>query len=255
MAVETTSAEDAKPPVTPVEELLRVIFIRYDGRTPEDSLAFVKYIDPQLAAAPTAETQLFPGDHLADPHAHIRVEAIRPGVVVFAFDDEEREHEELLPARYGESASYITKVAEGGEAVLPATVSYIGDHQEEVWRPARTTAVGSKDFVLGAEDLAHIGENWQEILSREVRTRRHRDPLTGKYDGLEISSIAPGSVASRHGVQTGDILKSINGHPVSSKPEAISFVKNNDDVYDTWEVVVERLGRDVTMTYEEPPAE
>ena len=64
--------------------------------------------------------------------------------------------------------------------------------------------------------------------------------------------VKPGSVASSHGLSNGDVVKSINGHPVTSKQEAITFVKNNKDVYDKWEVVVESKGRLKTLVYYSP---
>jgi len=46
------------------------------------------------------------------------------------------------------------------------------------------------------------------------------------------------------------VIKSINGQPVNSVQEAISFVKVNKDKYSTWEVVVENKGKQRTVTYE-----
>ena len=39
---------------------------------------------------------------------------------------------------------------------------------------------------------------------------------------------------------------------MSSEHEAINFVKNNQDQYSVWEVVVERLGRRETIVYTDP---
>ena len=60
---------------------------------------------------------------------------------------------------------------------------------------------------------------------------------------------------SEHGGQDGDIIKSINGHPVTSTAEAITYVKNNEDKYNVWEVVVENKGKSRTVTYESPQDE
>jgi hypothetical protein len=48
------------------------------------------------------------------------------------------------------------------------------------------------------------------------------------------------------------VIKSINGHAVSSAQEAIHFAKTNADRYNTWEVEVENMGRTRTITYESP---
>ena len=57
---------------------------------------------------------------------------------------------------------------------------------------------------VGTEDMAYISENYSKILSEEVRTSRHRNPRTGKYDGVEIRSLSPNSTIARHGGREGD---------------------------------------------------
>ena len=85
-----------------------------------------------------------------------------------------------------------------------------------------------------------------------MRHRRHRDPKTGKFDGIEIQSVVSGSAAARHGAQEGDVIRSINGHPVTSVSEAITFVKNHEGEYSTWEVIVSNRGVERTVTYYSP---
>ncbi len=46
--------------------------------------------------------------------------------------------------------------------------------------------------------------------------------------------------------------ESINGSSVSSKQEAIQFVKNNSERYGVWEVQVMNLGRVRTEVYHSP---
>jgi S1-C subfamily serine protease len=58
------------------------------------------------------------------------------------------------------------------------------------------------------------------------------------------------SIAERHGAKEGDVVKSINGHPVNTTNEAITFVKTNKDKYSSWEVVIENKGKTRTVTYE-----
>ena len=47
-------------------------------------------------------------------------------------------------------------------------------------------------------------------------------------------------------------VPTINGHPVNSQQEAISFAKNNSERYSVWEVEVLRLGRIETIVYHSP---
>jgi S1-C subfamily serine protease len=105
---------------------------------------------------------------------------------------------------------------------------------------------------VGTEDLKEISENYSDILANEMRTRRHRGS-DGAYDGIEITEIKPGSVAERHGLKGGDVIKSINGHAVNSVSEAVSYVKNNAGIHEgAWEVVIENLGSERTV-YIDPP--
>jgi S1-C subfamily serine protease len=48
----------------------------------------------------------------------------------------------------------------------------------------------------------------------------------------------------------GDIIRSINGEPVTSTNEAISYVKTHADVTTHWVAVVERQGKEITLTYD-----
>lgn len=246
--------EDDKPvtkPKKPVSELLSVVYVQYHSRG-DRSAVLVKYHDPALVTAPKTKTKLGKGDTLPAPYEGIFVEAIEVDGVYFAFsDDEEREHEWLRTAEFQDGATLITQVGEGGVIMATEESRITQAPTAAPWRPEETTSIGKNKWRIGTEDVDYISENWSEVLARDVRDRRRRNAL-GKYDGIEITDVSPGSFAARHGVEKGDVIKSINGHPVTSKTEAINFVKNNDDLYDSWEVIVERLGRDVVLTYEEP---
>ena len=170
--------------------------------------------------------------------------------VVFAFDDEARDKESVSAAEF-ESNTAIVQVGPDGVVVSAPRVG-IPRVEGQAFVPGRTTMLGANRFVLGSEDMTYLNDNYAEVLAREVRTAQHRDPRTGKYDGIEIKEVSPGSVAARHGAQSGDVIKSINGQPVNSVQEAISFVKVNKDKYSSWEVVVENKGKQRTVTYESP---
>jgi S1-C subfamily serine protease len=59
-------------------------------------------------------------------------------------------------------------------------------------------------------------------------------------------------MAEKLGAKSGDVIKSVNGHPVNSVQEGINYAKTHDAQYDTWEIVVENLGKTKTITYKEP---
>ena len=107
-------------------------------------------------------------------------------------------------------------------------------------------------FRLGTDDVASFEKNYSDILSGDLTYKRHRDPKTGRYDGIEITSVKAGSIVAQHGIPNGDVVKSIHGNAVNSQSEAIQFVKTHKDEYDTWEVVIENKGQTRTMTYNSP---
>ena len=89
----------------------------------------------------------------------------------------------------------------------------------------------------------------------EVAALDHRDPRTGRKDGIQVLDVQPDSVAAQHGLSNGDVIKSINGHKVTSVSGAIKYVKANANTTPTWVAVLERQGRDVTIIYNSPPPE
>ena len=74
----------------------------------------------------------------------------------------------------------------------------------------------------------------------------------GKRAGVELTEVREGSIVARHGGQSGDVIISINGTPVSSQQEAIAFAKSNAERYSVWEVEVLRFGRVETVVYHSP---
>ncbi len=240
-----------------VADLVKVLGFSVYGPDSERSQAIVKYLPESRVQPPPPEpgmpvrdgVRLRVGSRLAAPIDHIRIASITVYGVEFAFDEEGRESETLLPADFDLSSRLAhvdpSQLQTRPDVIaIPVKPGYVA--------PSETQHLGRNRYRLGTEDVQTIGDDFPRILSEEVRTRRHRDPKTGRYDGIEITSIAPGSIASRHGAQAGDVVKAINGHPVSSKQEAINFVKNNQEMYEKWEITVENLGQERTVTYLPP---
>jgi hypothetical protein len=243
------------PTAVPVADLVKVMFMSFDAEAPAESVCVLKYTPAARVSAPPTGTGALqgwikrPGDALDAPLEHILVHAIRPDGVEFSFTEEGREHELLAPGEY--DLRGVLVLSDESEIVLrPSSIQVPRVFAGEP--PPKTTALGDGVFQIGYEDAQYIGENYASILSSEVRPVDHRDPRTGRKDGIQVMDVTPGSVAAQHGLSTGDVVKSINGHPVTSKQEAITFVKNNVDVYDKWEVVVESKGRLKTLVYYSP---
>lgn len=241
---------DTPPPVsfTPVSDLLSILMIQVDVTEPDDSRVVVRYKGGGITEP---QGTLSVGDALPQPHQSIQVAAITVEGVEFSFEGTDRENEKLTPTEGSSDQNVIVRVGPGGER-YPVTRSLIPQSSNrQSFNPTETTLVGHNKYRIGTNDVQYLGENYAKVLTRDVRTSVHRDE-TGRRAGVKIDQVRAGSVAERHGAQEGDIIKSINGHPVSSQQEAIKFVKNNSDRYTTWEVVVENLGRERTVVYESP---
>lgn len=251
--VSTTDVE-VKPEaaVVPVKELVRILMVKVDMEDPAQSDVFLKY-RPKAGVQNTGKPPGFllrQGDHLASPHGHIRIDSITAEGVLFAFDNEAREKETLVPDEFDVGAGIVQVGPDG--VIQPTQRSSIPRGTAPVFKPNSTQSLGLNHFVLGTKDMAYFNENYAEVLVQDVRTVRHQDPRTGKYDGIEIKEVAAGSIAERHGAQEGDVIKSINGVPVTSIQEAITFAKNHANEYTVWKIVVENKGKTRTVTYETP---
>lgn len=261
------SGEEPKAPVVPVEteerptvvtvrpiaDLLEVVYVRAAAFDPTLSQALVSYKDSGLARTAGDDNgmgELYVEDRLASPHDYAFVQDILPEGILFGFDDEDREAELVAPPVI-EDGIRIVKAGPDG-AILPVDAPRIGVLPDAPpYRPAETVAVGRNEYLIGTDDAREAGENYAALIA-QVRHRRYRDPSTGQYSGIQIQDVPPGSFAAKHGLKSGDVIKSINGTPVSSSQEAIQFAKNNADTYSVWEIVIENKGAERTVTYEVP---
>lgn len=246
-----------KPPepprsTRPVKDLLRVVMIAGDAADPSQSFCVLQY---EPSSGVTLESLYqgvrHVGESLHPPLDHIKVESIGPEGVTFSFADASREHEVVGVDEFQRGGGIV---ALGSEADLsvPPDWSQVRIVSRAGQAPQKTYEYKPDHFRVGTDDAEYIGTHYSEILARDVRTVKHLDPKTGRYDGIEVRSVAQGSVAAQHGVQEGDVIKSINGHPVSSVAQAIQYVKTNADQYDTWEVVVVNKGLEKTVVYKTP---
>lgn len=251
--VEKEEGDGDKPSssTVPVSDLVDVLMLQVDLSDPAGSAAYVAYLSRSAIPSASAEDEhLEVGESFPDPQSHIHVEAITIEGVVFAFEDTERPTETVAPV-VGSLGSMIVIVGEDG-VIHRADDGGIPVSHAPPYRPTQTVIIGRNHYRIGTEDAAFLADNWSAMLSQDVRHSRHRDPRTGRYDGVEILEVRSGSVAERHGVNSGDVIKSINGHAVSSAQQAIHFAKTNADRYHTWEIEVENMGHTRTIIYESP---
>lgn len=234
------------PVYTPVSELLAVRYVQYDTVDPGGSSIFVEYLGA-LADSKTAHLSV--GDKLPKPHDDVVLHRIETESIVFSFAAEGREEEELFLNPFGD-LDLITLVGEGG--VIKAPTRAVPQARRKVsTAPAETVRLGNGNYQIGTDDAQVFANDYQRILSQDVKTRTHFD-ANGNRAGIELVDVKVGSIASRHGAQTGDIIISINGHPVSSQQEAIKWAKNNADKFSVWEVVKENRGLQSTVVFNSP---
>lgn len=254
--VEAVDTPQVETPRDAVADLVTLMMVSFDAEAPGESRCVLKYTPkarvtttPPAGAAGVVGWVKGVGDRLDAPLSHIRVEAVHPDGVEFAFDDEERAHEKVRPKEI--SLKGIALLNDENELVLRRSDIGVQRRGFDGPPPARTELVGEGIYRIGFEDARQFEANYSDILAREVSWQPHRD-ARGRPDGIQITQVQAGSMAGSHGVATGDVIKSINGHPVTSPQEAIAFVKNNKDTYTKWEVEVESKGRLKTLVYYSP---
>ncbi len=251
-----TGPADTGPVVTPkvaVASLLKVLAIKVDTGEPEKSLAYVKFVDTKLAAHTGKEDPILrPDERLFEPYQDVRVAAITAEGVVFAFDDATREKETVSSALRPELG--IVMVGPGG-AILPQATRLIGKPPADAkpWRPEQLTQLRKNEWQIGTGTLDELDRDYSRILSRDISYSPYKNPRNGATEGLKINKVTPGSIPAQAGLTEGEILKSINGHKVTSVNDAIAFVKANANTTDSWTAVFEKQGREFTRTYRSPP--
>jgi len=237
------------PAVQPVSNLLKVLLVRADVALETESRAVIKYTPAARVTLKDQTVVKHVGDTLDAPNENISIAAILPEGVRFKFADSSRS-EELVNVVEFEGRIDMSALAKGSSLLFSTPASFPRTTSFDQ-PPARTVSLGPDNWVLGTEDMLDWERDYTIYLT-EIEHERHRDPATGKYDGILLKSVPPGSKAAAYGAKDGDVIKSINGHPVNSSQEAIAFVKNNKDKYDVWEVEVENKGKTKFVTYKSP---
>lgn len=247
------AVEDEAPKLVhkPVTELLSVLLIQIDGDVPRRSIAQVQYRDPALDAANKKpdDRLLREGETLDAPYEHVQVARIHREGVLFRFltaagePDLEREDELVTTSRMM-GAERIVRVGDAGAIVPPKRpIQQVAGQRGGV--PNQTRLIGNDHWWIGLDDRDVIARDYARILA-EIRVEKHRDPKTQKVDGIEIKEVPPGAFAGKYGLKEGMVIKSINGHPITSVNEGISYAKQNQDKYDVWVILYEEQGKEKT---------
>lgn len=109
-------------------------------------------------------------------------------------------------------------------------------------------------------DLVQVGENTFEVKREYVQsslsdmgallTNARAIPYIkdGEIKGFRLLNITPGSFYKTIGIQDGDVIKSINGIPISN-PQTIMKIFSDIQNETQFELKIERMGKEITMRY------
>jgi len=243
-AVVETGPDDNAVVLTPVSDVLEVLMVLSDVEDPGASLCMVRFRD--AAASPRMSWYAI-GSTLPAPNETISIARIFGESVEFSFADRAREREVVLLSDQA-ADPVIVSLDDPSMVVKPKAADLVQQGQKDTAAAPTMTEKRNGQFYIGTEDAALFQNNYADIFSRDVKTETYYDK-DGNRAGIKITEVRPGSIAQRHGAQTGDVIISINGTSVHSQQEAIKFAKDNSDRYSVWEVQVMNLGRVRTEVY------
>ena len=232
-----------------LRDALRVLYIQADLDAPGQGRGYVLYLDPALQLG-VKESYLTVGAHLPGNYAKVFLEAVLPDRLVFKWEDEDK-REEVKIQEYDLIRGLMGFMAglDGGGGIRTAVPGF--NYPADYSPPQETRQISEGEYWIGTKDVDKFEKSYQTVL-RDVQVSSYYDPKLKRHTGIRVDSIGPGSVAYSYGVQSGDIIKSINGNPVSSKEQAINWVKAHPDL-PRYDVVIERQGKELTKTYIPPP--
>ena len=247
--------EDVEPEVIPVDSIVLVLAVLGDAEDESNSFALLEFKLDGAGGVPLESDYYYVGDSLPKPFDDVGVFAIRDGGVEFSFNDDERVREFLLPPTRI-SGGVIREYESEDEIIRRSSRISIesGSVASLTQRPEGGGVTEKRNgiFEVGRGDAQTFAQDYQRILSEDVRLETYRDPETGEKAGIKVSSVTPGSIGTRHGAEEGDIIKSINGDLVTSQQEAIQYVRDHSDSTDVWRVRYLRAGLEREEVYHSP---
>ncbi|MCB0347257.1 MAG: general secretion pathway protein GspC [Bdellovibrionales bacterium] len=103
------------------------------------------------------------------------------------------------------------------------------------------------NFTIARETLNKYINNIGDVL-QQARAVPNRDPNTGEINGFRLLFIKPDSIFSQLGLKQGDLLKSVNGSPVTSIQKAMEMYQSLKGA-DNIGVQFEREGKTEEFNY------
>ncbi len=249
--------ENGGPKVAPnktIADLLRVVYIQHEPAALKKSRGYVVYLEASMAAN-AKEDFLEVDDHLPNPYDAVRLAEVKTDRLVFHFEGQEGKQEEVAVQEFNpmQALAMAFRPSNGagpdgsGRTMVNALVGYPQNYSP----PQQTTQMNENEYWIGIKDSERFEKNYQASL-RDLKVSPYFEPGSDKPSGVKVDRVPPNSPVYSYGVQTGDVIKSINGNPVSSKEAAINWVKANPDL-PRYDVEIERQGKIITKTYVPPP--
>jgi hypothetical protein len=212
---EKTAVEAPAAPVAPVatyeplENLMKVVSIQWSSAPDDSKVALF----PKSAKDQPNEQVIFGVNDLVFFAKGAVVKEIRPREVVFKYGPTEKDEQTLKIA---------TEPPRDASASMPSptgNVKPIGSLEAGiVYKP------DSGVIVVNPQGRVALEKEGERIL--EGVTYGTTD-LGGGKKGLKIETIPPGNELGKYGVESGDVLISVNSVPMSSKSEVVDYVKRN----------------------------
>jgi len=234
------------PDLRPIEDVLTLKNLTY---SPEQSwcIAVFKYKDEDPAVS--QEELVVPvGGALKYPYSEepflARLVRVTPEGAVVSWGGEEKTVRPPLAedaAGAGDTASADTDEDVG---LTDREREVLGKHRgrEETMT---LSELGPESYLVGTGDAAaNTYEDWKSSI-------RARDQRTADGRSQVVVQSVPVRVQRAYGVQSGDVLVSINGVAMSSKTQAINYVTQYPDE-PKYVVVIRRLGKEITKTFYPP---
>jgi len=108
------------------------------------------------------------------------------------------------------------------------------------WQPVETTReLDPGQWHISERDYRYLTENSERIVNEDVVVTPYRSPQ-GSRAGLQVVKVS--KELAQYGIQSNDVILSINGEPVTSKAQAVQASRKQYD-RGTREFVVEVLSR------------
>lgn len=106
------------------------------------------------------------------------------------------------------------------------------------------------DWIIPSEERSWIEQFGEKNLWSRLGTKPDAD-AQGNPRGLRITTLPEEKtpLAPTHGISVGDVIRSINGVPMTSKEDVLSYLRGDGKSLERYEVVIDTNGRERTVVY------